>query len=114
MGNGVRAYYRHFGRFVLLERICYSGIVQFQFDPRKSESNKAKHGIDFVEAQALWESKHVLIGAKGALEKRYMVIGTIQSQHWSAIITYRGAAIRIISVRKSTPAEIETYEKIAD
>ena len=52
----------------------------FEFDPRKSESNKAKHGIDFVEAQALWKSKHVILGAKDALERRYMVIGTIGQQ----------------------------------
>jgi len=65
--------------------------VEFEFDPRKSDSNKAKHGIDFVEAQALWKSKHTRLGAKDALEKRYMVIGRIGSEHWSAIITYRGA-----------------------
>ena len=87
--------------------------MEFEFDPWKSDSNKAKHGIDFVEAQALWKSKHIRLGAKDALERRYMVIGTIGQQHWSAIITYRGATIRIISVRKSTPSEIDTYEKIA-
>jgi uncharacterized DUF497 family protein len=87
--------------------------VEFEFDPRKSETNKAKHGIDFVEAQALWKSKHIRLGAKDALEKRYMVIGRIGSEHWSAIITYRGATIRIISVRRSTPLEIKTYEKTA-
>jgi hypothetical protein len=38
--------------------------VQFEFDPRKSQINKTKHGIDFVEAQTLWESKIVLLGAK--------------------------------------------------
>jgi hypothetical protein len=88
--------------------------VQFEFDPEKSDSNKAKHGIDFVEAQALWKSSHVLFHAKDALEKRYMVIGTIGDEYWSAIITYRGSAIRIISVRKSTALEIETYAKIAE
>ena len=87
--------------------------MYFEFDTRKSDSNKAKHGIDFVEAQALWKSKHVLLGAKDALEKRYMIIRRIGTQHWSAIITYRGGIIRIISVRKSTATEIETYEKIA-
>jgi hypothetical protein len=87
--------------------------VQFEFDPWKSENNKAKHGIDFVEAQALWKSRIMLLPAKDALEKRYMVIGRIGSEHWSAIITYRGATIRIISVRKSTPNEIDTYEEIA-
>jgi uncharacterized protein len=87
--------------------------VEFEFDPGKSDSNKAKHGIDFVETQALWKSKHVLLGAKDALEKRYMIIGTIERERWSAIIIYRGAKIRIISVRRSTPSEIDTYERIA-
>ena len=87
--------------------------MEFEFDPGKSESNKAKHGINFVEAQALWKSKHLLLGAKDALEKRYLVIGTIDHEYWSAIITYRGARLRIISVRRSTLSEIETYEKIA-
>jgi uncharacterized protein len=94
-----------------IPKMRYQPAVQFEFDPRKSDSNKAKHGIDFVEAQALWRSKHVLLGAKDALEKRYMVIGRIGSEHWSAIITYRGGTIRIIG--KSTPSEIDTYEKIA-
>jgi uncharacterized DUF497 family protein len=46
--------------------------VQFEFDPQKSHSNKAKHGIDFVQARAIWKSKHVLLGAKDALERRYL------------------------------------------
>jgi len=87
--------------------------VYFEFDTRKSDSNKAKHGIDFVEAQALWKSKHVLLGAKDALEKRYMIIGRIGTQHWSAIITYRGGIIRImiISVRKSTATETRRFSR---
>jgi hypothetical protein len=88
-------------------------IVEFEFDPQKSETNKAKHGINFIEAQALWKSKHVRLHAKEALGKRYLVIGAIGNQYWSAIITYRGAVIRIISVRRSTAAEIEVYVKIA-
>jgi uncharacterized protein len=86
--------------------------VQFEFDPEKSKINKTKHGIDFVEAQALWKSKYVILRAKDALERRYMVIGTIGQQHWSAIITYRGARIRVISVRRSTAFEIENYGKL--
>ncbi len=87
--------------------------MEFEFDPRKSESNRAKHGIDFVEAEALWRSKHVIVGAKDAREKRYLVIGTLGRECWSAIMTYRGTRIRIISVRRSTAAEISTYAKSA-
>lgn len=86
--------------------------MPFEFDPRKSASNKLKHGIDFLEAQALWRSKHIEVNAKDAAEKRYLVIGTIGNDHWSAVITYRGMTIRIISVRKSTLREIEAYAKI--
>ena len=85
--------------------------MEFEFDPLKSETNKAKHGIDFIEAQALWRSKHVLLGAKDASEKRYMAIGRIGSEYWSAIITYRGGTIRIISVRKSTASEMTRMKK---
>jgi len=29
--------------------------MDFEYDRQKSEANKAKHGIDFEEAQALWQ-----------------------------------------------------------
>ncbi len=81
----------------------------FEFDPGKSETNKAKHGIDFVEAQELWNSFHIELPAKEAKEKRYLDIGTIKGEFWSAIVTYIGARIRIISVRKSKEEEIAVY-----
>jgi uncharacterized DUF497 family protein len=84
----------------------------FEFDPQKSASNKIKHGIDFVEAQMLWRSRRVELHAKAAAEMRYLVIGTIENVHWSAVITYRGMTIRLISVRKSTPLEVAAYAKI--
>ena len=86
--------------------------MDFEFDPQKSEINKAKHGIDFVEAQKLWKSKVVVLPARDRLEKRYLALGAMDSRHWAAIITYRGATIRIISVRRSTPSEIKMYEEI--
>ncbi len=32
----------------------------FEFDIAKSESNRAKHGLDFVEAQSLWNDPMLL------------------------------------------------------
>ncbi len=70
-----------------------------------------KHGIDFVEAQRLWaDSKLVKIQAKTTEEPRFLVVGRIDGKHWSAVITYRGEAIRIISVRRSRKAEVAIYE----
>ena len=83
----------------------------FEFDASKSESNRTKHGIDFVEAQVLWNDPMLLeIPAKTDDEPRYLVIGLIADKHWSAVITYRGVNIRVISVRRARTEEVGLYE----
>ena len=85
--------------------------MEFKFAPRKSAANKKKHGIDFTEAQALWEDPDLLeIPAKKTDEPRYLIIGIIAKKHWSGIITYPEDKIRIISVRRSRPEEVQLYE----
>lgn len=65
--------------------------VAFVFDQAKSASNKLKHGIDFIDAQAIWrDDKHVVIAARIGAEERFIVIGRIADKHWSAVVTYRG------------------------
>jgi len=85
--------------------------MRFEFDPNKSLSNFSKHGIDFDVAQNLWNDPDLLeIPAKTTDEPRYLVIGKFDSKHWSAVITYRDNMIRLISVRRSRPEEIDLYE----
>jgi uncharacterized DUF497 family protein len=85
--------------------------MEFEFDKRKSQINKKKHGIDFIEAQALWnDPDRIEIPAKTIDEARFLVISKIYDKHWSAIITYRKEKIRIISARRSRKEEIEIYE----
>lgn len=93
----------------LLQNLVFRHPMPFEFDPYKSESNLKKHGIAFEEAQSLWKSKVVEFAAKANSEKRYLVIGVIGRTHWSAVITYKGMTRRLISVRKSTPQEIDLY-----
>jgi uncharacterized protein len=84
---------------------------EFEFDPRKSESNKHKHGIDFIEIQRLWDDPDLVkIPAKTEDEERYLIIGMIEEKAWSAIITYRENKIRIISARRSRDTEVTIYE----
>ncbi len=86
-------------------------MVEFEFDKRKSQINKNKHCIDFIEAQALWEDiDRIEIPAKTIDEERYLLIGKISDKYWSVILTYRGEKVRIISVRRSRKEEIEIYE----
>ena len=86
-------------------------MYEFVFDPQKSLRNKEKHGIDFIEAQQLWDDPDLMeIPAKTEDEARFLVIGMIGTKHWSGIITYRNENIRIISVRRSRIEEVEIYE----
>ena len=86
-------------------------MIAFEYDEAKSQSNLQKHGIDFDDARALWSDPRLLeIPAKTDDEPRYLVIGLIREKYWSAVITYRGANIRIISVRRSRTEEVALYE----
>jgi len=70
-----------------------------------------KHGIDFVEAQKLWEDPDILeVPAQTYDEPRFLIIGKINRHHWSAVVTYRASNIRIISVRRSRKEEVMLYE----
>ena len=54
--------------------------MEFEFDDNKSKRNKIKHGIDFIEAQVLWDDPDLIEN------------------------------IRIISVRRARKEEVEIYE----
>lgn len=87
--------------------------MQFEFDSKKSESNKGKHGIDFVEAQEIWlDPDRVEIPAKQVDgESRFAVIGKVENEFWLAVITYRKTATRIISVRHPNRRQLKFYEE---
>jgi uncharacterized DUF497 family protein len=87
--------------------------MRFEFDPAKSARNKAKHGIDFVEAQALWHDPDLLEApARTRDERRVLVIGRIGRHLWTAVITYRHEnSIRLISVRHPHDDESAAYRR---
>ncbi len=86
--------------------------MEFEYNPQKSLSNKQKHGINFEESLGLWNDPLVIeVPINGFDEARYMVIGKLNHKTWSAIITYRGDKIRLISVRRSRENEANHYEK---
>ncbi len=52
--------------------------MEFEFDPKKSDDNKQKHGLDFREAQALWDDPDFIeIPVQTIDEPRHLVIGMI-------------------------------------
>lgn len=85
--------------------------MRFEYDPAKSAANLDKHGIGFEQAQALWEDPWLIEAPARTLdEPRFLSVGRIDGRHWAAIWTPRHGTVRIISVRRARPEEVERYE----
>lgn len=86
----------------------------FEWDTRKSIANKEKHGIDFETAKRLWsDGNRVEIHAAHPMEDRWILIARKGDKLWTAIYTWRGNTIRIISARRSREKEADLYEEKA-
>ncbi len=85
--------------------------MEFEFDPAKSEANRTKHGIDFKEAQAMWDDPDSIgFPARSEDEDRFAMLAKLRSRLWVAFYTHRENRIRIISVRKARANEKKLYE----
>lgn len=86
-------------------------VHQFEYDSQKSVAIEHKHGINFIDAQLLWEDSELIeVKSRNTEEPRFLVIGKINSKYWTAITTSRDDKIRLISVRRSRVSEIKLYE----
>ena len=90
--------------------------MEFEYDEKKSQINKLKHGIDFEEAKKLWMEPLAfeIPSSKEIEEERFLVFGKIEEKLYVAIITYRNQKIRIISVRRARKKETKLYESITN
>lgn len=85
--------------------------MDFEWDPKKSEGNRTKHGIGFERAKDIWmDEDRIEINAPNPVEGRGIIIGKLEKKLWSAIYTLRGEKIRIISVRRARKKEEALYE----
>lgn len=85
----------------------------FEYDPAKSAANLRKHGIDFEDAQAVWDDPYAVDFRLGYTEEpRWMVVGRAHAALWSVVVTYRGEdgeTVRIISARRAAKREVDIY-----
>jgi uncharacterized protein len=91
--------------------------LSFEWDPKKTRSNLAKHDISFDEAStAFGDTLSITISdplhSEG--EERFVLIGcSCQNRLLVVIHTERGARIHIISARRATRRERLRYEEDA-
>ena len=89
--------------------------MKFEWAPVKSATNNTKHGIDFETAKDLWRDKNrVEIHVRYPDEDRFIIVGKLNNQNWTAVYTMRTVKIRIISVRRSREKEVQLYDNKKD
>ena len=89
--------------------------LRYEWDARKSRSNKAKHGVSFEEARTAFldESARVIADPLHFNEEeRFVLIGlSVRLRVLVVCHCYRQSAqvIRIISARRADPSEQREY-----
>jgi len=83
----------------------------FTWDERKRRRNLAKHGIDFHDAEMIFDGPLVTVEdtRENYGELRYVALGLLADVVVSLTYTERGAQIRIISIRKALRHETRFF-----
>jgi uncharacterized DUF497 family protein len=85
--------------------------LKFDWDPAKSASNEAKHGLSLADASVLWAGPVVTLPSKRPGEMRHLAIGLIEGRHWTVVYAPRGDHFRLISARRSRNDEKALFQK---
>lgn len=87
--------------------------LMFSWDERKNVINDEKHGLNFADAQWVFESQTVTFKDDrfDYGEERYITLGTLESRVVVIVHTPRADTTRIISMRKANAKEQEIYKK---
>lgn len=87
--------------------------MRFEWDEAKNQANKAKHGVDFVRIQLLFDGRPVeTFPSTYPHEERWLTVGVLAGRFYTVVWTPRGEAVRIISVRRSRDAEVRQYRSV--
>ncbi len=87
--------------------------MDYEWDPAKSHSNLAKHGVDFADAVAVFEDDLALTQPDSTSEgeQRFITLGVDGFDRLLVVaFTERESVIRIISARLATKQERKAYE----
>jgi uncharacterized protein len=84
------------------------------FDPAKDDANREKHGVSLAFGLRVFaDGAHVVLPSLRPVdgEDRYKAVGSVEGRLWTAIYVWRGATVRMISVRRSNAREQGDYDR---
>jgi uncharacterized DUF497 family protein len=87
--------------------------MRFEWDDAKNRSNFAKHGLDFADAELVLAGPCVtfVYDRFDYGEERFITLGLLAGRIVTIAHAPRGAATRIISMRKANRREQKIYQK---
>ena len=90
--------------------------MQIEFDPAKRDRTLLKRGLDFADCQNAFEGVNYTLEdlRKVYGEKRYITWAFMHGRLVVIVWTPRGAARRIISLRKANEREIQIFYQALD
>ncbi len=81
-----------------------------EWDEAKRQANLEKHGLDFIDADGLFDGRPVVSDhARSSVEDRYMTVGLINGRLVTLIWTWRKDRRRYISLRSARDEEKRSY-----
>jgi uncharacterized DUF497 family protein len=84
----------------------------FEWDTEKAAANVAKHGVTFEEAVTVFLDLDYLLIRDTVAPDRFVAIGLSRRARVLFVVhCERGEKLRIISARRATRRERETYER---
>lgn len=91
--------------------------MEFEWDEAKHLANLDKHGIDFIDVPEVFDGDIVTVedSRYSYGEQRFVTFGVLQGRVVAVVHTDRGESVRIVSARKATKNEQQTYfQEISD
>ena len=87
----------------------------YEWDEAKREANLRKHGLDFDDADSVFENPNkITFAVSGRAEPRWRDIALVEScgTVFALVYTVRGYNIRIISFRRASRRERRVYDHL--
>lgn len=89
------------------------GRMRYVWDKERAAANARRHDVSFEAARGFrWETALEAVDQRGGGGvRRVIVLGHVVARLHVMVVTRRGEAIEVISLRRATPREEERYER---